>query len=220
MRTEFNSPLTGTGQAPGQRKRMAATATVLTAACLVAIAAVAGCSNDDNSAQARSRRTTTTSERETTTTTLSPEEAEKQAVIAAHDAAIQAIIDSSAPPSPDPDSPALAATHTDYMLEYAMSGIRGMRANGAALRFPEGSQRRSEVDSIRFEDVDGQRVAFLEVCTVDDAELFIVESGEVVSGGVRTIQTTEAMKNVDGVWKLAEQRPNVELEGVTGCAAD
>jgi hypothetical protein len=195
-------------------------AVVVVAVGLIAVGATASaCSKDSNQAEGRPRRTTTT-ERETTTTTLDPVEAEKQAVIAAYDAALQAETDSTAAPESNPDDPAIAATHTGPMLSFWVAQVTGYKREGSVSRLPENSVSRHEVESVSFGEDQGQQVAYLEVCTVGDGEQVIVATGAVVStGGVDTVQSTNAMVNEDGVWKLAEQRVNSRWEGVAGCAA-
>ncbi|MGH9210538.1 MAG: hypothetical protein ACRD2C_07620, partial [Acidimicrobiales bacterium] len=176
------------------------------------------CSGDNEEADATPSQTTAT-ERETTTT-LDPEEAEREAVVAALEAADQAQFDSSAAPSPDPQDPAIAATHTGLMLDNWTATVEGLRRTGVAFRLPENSQYRVEVDAVNFDEVDGQRVAFLEVCTVSDVERIVVATNEVAEGGVETIQASAAMRNEQDVWKLAEFRVNTTMEGEVGCAVD
>jgi hypothetical protein len=105
------------------------------------------------------------------------------------------------------------------MFDRLTETVRGLRANGWAIRYPENSQYRLDIQSIRFDEDDGQEIAFIEVCGVDDGERFDMASGEVLEGGVRTLQLTEAMRKVDGEWKLAERRQNSYQEGVVECAA-
>jgi hypothetical protein len=198
------------------RTQRSATPTVILLVCLLV---ATSCSGDDEEADATPSRDTTTTERETTTT-LDPEQVEREAVIAAHEAASEARLASAAAPTPDPEHPDLLATHTDFMLERWQTTVTGLQLNGWAFRRPEGSQSRTEVDDVRFDEVDGQRVAYLEVCDVSDTERYIVATGQVLSSGVLTVQATEAMRQVDGVWMLAERRENSEDEGVVGCAAD
>jgi hypothetical protein len=176
------------------------------------------CGDDDGGAEATPRRTTTTEAE--TTTTLDPAEAERQEVIAAYEAAEQAEFSSASAPAPDPDDPAIEATHTGLMLDYWVSVVEGLQRTGVAFRLPEGSQYRYDVDSMRFDEVNGQEVAYLEICTLTDEERFVMGSGEVAEGGLRTIQSSDAMVQEDGVWKLAEHRVNTTMEGVAGCAAD
>jgi hypothetical protein len=198
------------------------------AACLavpLALAVlVAACSGDDDDAaggrEASSSRDTTATSAAESTTTLSAADQEEQAVRDAHQAALQARIDSAAPPDPDPELPALLETHTGLMLEEWQSTVRALELNNFVIRYPENSVHRSEVESVRFDEVDGVEVAYLEVCSVDDGERFSTGTGSVLSGGVKTVQATEAMRKEDGVWKLAERQENSVDEGVTGCAAD
>jgi hypothetical protein len=184
---------------------------------LVAASSCGGDDDDEEEAEATPRRTTT-SERETTTTTLDPEEVERQAVLAASEVAAEARRDSAAPPNPDPDLPALAETHTGAMLDQWVDATTILRLNGFAIRYPENSQYRRDVESVSFDEVDGQSVAYLEVCTVDDGERFSMVTGDIFVSGVRTGHATEAMLQEGDAWKLAERRENDEWEGVAGCA--
>jgi hypothetical protein len=177
------------------------------------------CSKDDKDSGAGPRHSTTT-ERPATTTTVNPEDAAKQAVIEADLAATQARRDSAAPPAPNPDLQSLADTHAGLMFDQWRNTTTVLRANGFAIRYPEDSQARTDVDSVQIEDVDGVPTAYLETCAIDDGERIVVSNGEILQGGVRTIQATEAMQKLDGVWKLVERRENNYWEGVAGCAVD
>ena len=187
-------------------------------ALVVGLATVSACSGDDDDAAAGDEQATTTAP-ESTTTTVDPTAAKEAAVKEARQAADDVWKDATAPPDPNPDDPAIAAHYVGPMFDRLTETIRGLRANGWAIRYPENSQSWLEVQSIRFGEDDGQEVAFIEVCGVDDGERFDMASGDVLEGGVRTLQLTEAMRKVDGEWKLAERQPNSYQEGVVGCAA-
>ena len=194
------------------------TATVLGGALSLVVSA---CGGDDNEAEQQPR--TTTTEADPTTTTLNPEEAARNEVIAAREAADEAEIEAWGPPAPNPDLPALKDTHTGLMLDRVVSTARGLTRNGLAIEYPDDSQYRLEVTSISFQTVDGQEVAFLEVCGVDDGQQVVVATGTPVSelsGRVTTTEASEAMRKEDGVWKLAERREDSHQEGVVGCAAN
>ena len=118
---------------------------------------------------------------------------------------------------PDPDYPALAATHTGPMLEQRRNVLRALRADGRIIRYPTNSQYRIDIDEDTFK-LDGD-VATFEVCIVDDGERVVAATGEVISGGLGTAQARAAMRRIDGVWKLAERVQLAEWEGVAGCAA-
>ena len=140
-------------------------------------------------------------------------------MIAAYEAADEAASAALAPPTPDPEHPDLLATHTGPMLEQRQTVARGLAADGRAIRLPESSRYRVEVESVEF-DPDDPEVAFLTTCAVDDGERFVVETGEVIAEGLYTIAFTEAMQRVDGTWKLAERREENRWEGEAGCAVD
>jgi hypothetical protein len=176
--------------------------------------ALIGCSDnnhaDDEPASAQADRP------EGSSTSTSPEEGERQAVIEAYEGSVDARIEASAPPHPDPDSEALAETHTGPMLERSKEVILGLELNGWAIRYPDDSQHRVAVGSVTFQSDD---VALLDVCTVDDGERVDVATGEVLESGVGTIESTAAMRKVDGRWRLAEREEIDRWEGVDGCAA-
>ena len=183
---------------------------------LVLEALVAGCGDDAGSDEANGATTTSTAST-TTSTTTDPNAKERQAVIDAYLAAADAARAASAPPAANPDLPALVETHTGPMLEQRQEVARGLQANGWAIRYPADSRYRVEVESVEF---DGDDVAILKVCAVDDGERVVVDTGEVISSGLATGEITAAMQRVDGVWKLAERREDQQWEGEAGCAVD
>lgn len=186
-------------------------------------ALLTGCSDDDNADEASSMTETTASTTTTTTASADPEGAERAAVVAAYEDAVNAASDALAPPTPDPDHPDLLATHTGPMLEQRQTVASGLAANGWAIRLPKDTKFRAQVDpdSVEFEP-DDPDVAFLTACSVDDGERFVVKTGEPVadSGGLFTIEFSVAMQRLDGVWKLAERREENRWEGEAGCAVE
>ncbi len=175
---------------------------------------VGACGDDDSDGVTPPAESTTTTRRPTTTTT-DPAEALEAEVTAAYEASIRAFIDAAA--IPDPDFPALAATHTGPMLEQRQRVLRALQAEGRVLRYPPNSRYRIEVDEGTFESEND--IATFEICGVDDGERIVAATGEVVAGGVGTVHARVAMQRVDGRWKLAERQQLAEWEGVAGCAA-
>jgi hypothetical protein len=187
-------------------------------ALVVGFGAVGACSGDDDEGADDEEPSTTTTP-ETTTTTVDARAEEEAAVREARQAADEAWKAMTGPPEPNPDDPAISEHYVGPMFDRLTETIRGLRANGWAIRYPEDSQAHIEITSIRFGEDDGDDVAYLEVCGIDDGERFDMASGDVLEGGVRTLQLTEAMRKVDGEWKLAERRQNSYQEGVVECAA-
>jgi hypothetical protein len=191
------------------------------AAAVVSLALVLGgllaACGDDGDGENETGGTTSTVTASSTTTTEDPEAAERHAVIDAYLAAEEAAAAASAAAAPNPEHPDLLATHTGPMLEQRQEVFGGLRANGWAIRLPEGSKYREEVRSVEF---DGEDIAILDVCVVDDGERFVVDTGEVIASGVATVQWSAAMRRVDGRWKLAERREENRWEGEAGCALD
>lgn len=195
--------------------RSRAVARLVVVVALVLLGAAA-CSDDDVGGGSVASESTTTTRRSTTTTTADPAGALEAEVVAAYETSSQAFIDAAA--IPDPELPALAATHTGPMLEQRRNVLRALRADGRIIRYPENSQYRVDVDDDTF-DVNGD-VATFEICGVDDGERVVVATGEVVAGGVVTVKARVAMRRVDGAWRLAERQQLAEWEGVAGCAVE
>jgi hypothetical protein len=176
--------------APARRFAAVLGFTVLGAAFLT------GCSDDGGADEASSTAEATESST-TTTAVADPEEAEREAVIAAYEDAVNAASEALAPPTPDPEHPDLLATHTGPMLEQRQTVASGLVANGWAIRLPEDTKFRVEVEpeSVEF-DPDDPDVAFLTACSVDDGERIVVETGEPVadSGGLFTLEFAVAMQ--------------------------
>jgi len=192
---------------------------MVAAIAFVAVLAGAAACSDDDDGSAQSTSTTSnspTSSTTTTSTTLDPQASAEAEVIAAYDAASRAFIDAAA--IPDPNLPALAATHTGPMFEQRRNVLLALQADGRIIRYPPNSQYRVEVDQETFE-LDGD-VARFDVCGVDDGERVVVATGEVLAGGVVTVQARVAMQRVDATWRLAERQQLAEWEGVAGCAVD
>lgn len=180
----------------------------------IAVLAAASCSDDDGGAVASDSTTSSTARPSTTTsTTADPDEALEEEVEAAYIASSRAFIDAAA--IPDPNFPALAATHTGPMFEQRHGVLLGLQADGRVIRYPPSSQYRIEVSDI---EIDGD-AARLEVCVVDDGETVVASSGEVVAHGLFTVQARAAMRRIDGTWRLAERLEDGEWEGIAGCAA-
>lgn len=193
-------------------RRVPALARFLAVLAVAALAAAA-CSDDDGGAVSNDSSTTSTS-RASTTTTTDPAEALEAEIVDAYEASSRAFIDAAA--VPDPDFPAFVATHVGPMLEQRRTVLRGLQADGRIIRYTANSQYRIEVDDI---EIDGD-VARLDVCVIDDGETVVAATGEVVAGGLGTVQARAAMQRVDGAWRLAERRQEAEWEGIAGCATE
>ncbi|MGH9031163.1 MAG: hypothetical protein ACRDZV_03470 [Acidimicrobiia bacterium] len=183
---------------------------------LIAALALGACSDDDTDGSLNTGESTSTTRRPTTTTTVDPSEAGRAEVEAAYTASSRAFIDAAA--IPDPNFPALAATHTGPMLEQSRNVLRALQADGRIIRYPPNSRYRVEIDGETLQ-VEGD-VARFELCGVDDGERVVVATGEVVAGGVVTVRARVAMQRADGSWRLAERQQLAEWEGVAGCALE
>lgn len=101
------------------------------------------------------------------------------------------------------------------MLEQTTNLLRALQLDGRYIRYPANSQYRIDVEGV---EVTGD-VARLAVCVIDDGERVERASGNVIAGGVVTVQWTAAMRRVDGTWRLAERREESRRDGIAGCAA-
>lgn len=172
----------------------------LTVLLLLAVAlAASSCGDDDDASSSppTTRPATTTSNDQETSTTSAGDDSQ---VRAAYDAANRAFIDAAA--IPDPNFPAIAASHTAPMLEQRREVLRGLQLDGRIIRHPEGSQYRVVVESIETE----AEVSRIKFCAVDDAERVDTRTGEVISGGLVTVRGEAALRQEGRIWKLAEAR--------------
>ncbi len=148
-----------------------------------------------------------------TSTTLSRADVE-QAVLDAYLAGWEAKRISNDPP--DPDFPGLAETHTGPALDQAVENRQAFERSGRVGRFPKDSiaETRAEVVSL------GSDEAVVRDCSVDDGQIVIAETGEVVNDLVATVLFEGLMVLEDGRWKLRSLKVVEEWEGVAGCATD
>lgn len=183
------------------------------AAFLVVCAALLGACSDDGGTDDEAIGSTSTTRPMTTssTSTSQLEESDEAAVRAAYAAANRAFIDAAA--IPDPDYPAIAATHTGPMLEQSRDVLGALKRDNRVIRYPEHSVYEVAVDDIAIEG----EVARFSFCAVDDGERVDAGTGEVISSGVLTAQGKAAMRREGDVWKLAEQSFTSREEGVAEC---
>ncbi|MGH9117142.1 MAG: hypothetical protein ACRD0A_04475 [Acidimicrobiales bacterium] len=154
----------------------------------------------------------------TTPTTIDPEQVLRTELEAAYNAAEpQAFFEAAG--IPDPDHPALAATHTQPMLDVRRALMIALLGDGRIMRLPANSQYRNAFESIEFPPEPERTVAIVTVCTVDDGEVVDVATGQVIAGGAGTVQWRAAMRLENGVWQLAERQELGRWPGVAGCAA-
>jgi hypothetical protein len=155
--------------------------------------------------------TTPTTRPTSTTSTTEPVDDGEDAVREAYEAANRAFIEAAA--IPDPEHPAIAATHTGPMLEQSRDVIAALKRDNRVIRYPANSQYRVVVEDVEIEG-DVARFTF---CAVDDGERVDVSTGDVVSSGVLTARGDAAMRRDGDVWKLAEQEFTSREEDVAAC---
>ena len=192
---------------------------VAAAAAALALGLAGGACSDSGADSATPSTTTTSSTTTTVTTASNPTStsvaSEEAAARAGYEAASRAFIDAAA--IPDPDAPAVAATHIGPMLDQRRATLLGLRAEGKVIRYPTPSQYRIEIDEAT---IDGE-VARLTVCVVDDGQRVAREGANIEAGVVvTTVQGRVAMRRVDGIWKLAERSEENRWDGVAGCAVE
>lgn len=161
----------------------------------------------------RQTLTTETSASERTSDSDGKESTLEEEIIARYHAFWEARFEANQAPV-NPDHPGLREYATGDQLETAVAGIRQNEAEGLAVRRPEDSGRRSEVQVVS---VDGDQ-ATVQECFVDDGVVYRVESGEVINDSVATHNVRGAMERVDGEWRLSSSSLVQRWEGVAGCA--
>lgn len=116
---------------------------------------------------------------------------------------------------PDPFWPALKETSTGPEFKEAFDQIQAWKVSGRVASYPgpASRHRRPEVVS-----VDGA-TAILRHCEVDDGQLKVQSTGEVVNDHVVTLMSRVTLVLEDDRWKVSETTVEQQWEGVTGCAA-
>jgi len=200
------------------RSRRGALVATAAASILAVAVLAASCSGDDEATDQTSTTAegTTTSPSSTTSTTIDPAAQAEEEVVAAYEAASEAFLVAAA--IPDPDLPALAATHAEAMLNQRRGVLTQLKFEGRVIRVPEPSVGRIEAESFELRDSD---TAVLGVCIVDDGERYDAASGELLTDGQPgTSRFEAALRRVGGRWVLVEQLLQEEWPGVAGCATD
>ena len=185
-------------------------------ACFGALATLAACGGEASPSAATTTTTVTFPLSTSSSTSISTSNAvptEEAAVRSAYEVASRAFIDAAA--VPDPNFPALAATHTGPMLIQRRDVLLGLKADGRVIRYPQPSKYLVVVRSVDLQG-DVAKVAF---CAVDDGERVQVSTGEVLARGVSTVTGTAALQRQDGRWKLAEQKFDSRQQEVASCNA-
>lgn len=186
---------------------------------VLAIVLLAGCSDDGSSADpTTTSESSTTTEATTTTavpdtTTTSEPATDEEQILAAVDGFWQVLLDSSAPP--DPEHPDLERYMTGAQLERSQAVVENRLRLGQAVRPAEPSRYAHENELVT---VDGAN-ATVTSCEIDDLVLYDLASGMVLNDATYTREWTLRLEMAAGSWKIADATVDLELEGVTGCAA-
>jgi hypothetical protein len=138
----------------------------------------------------------------------------EQEVLAAYLAGWEAKHRSNDPP--DPEFPALGETHTGPALEQVVENRKAFQLSGRVGRFPTNSVANREAEVISLEADE----ATVRDCSVDDSQIVIAATGEVVNDLVATALFEGSMVVDDGRWKLQSLTVVDEWDGVAGCAVD
>ena len=117
---------------------------------------------------------------------------------------------------PDPDFPALRETATGDALGDAVEQLRAWQLSGRVARavgpVTEGVRVISASPS-----TDG---VLVRACHVNDDQVVIAETGQVVNADVVTRLYSVTMVQEEGHWKVSQLRVVERWEGVAGCAGD
>ncbi len=147
-----------------------------------------------------------------TTTTAAPTPEEE--VLAAYQGYWDAVDDAFGPPEVDPESPGLRRFATGEVLPGIIDSAEEVKAENAYVRTPEDSTHESEVVSLE------ESTATVRDCTVDDAVLERVGTGEILDDAVSTREYIAMLVLEDGQWKVAVLTEANTWEGVAGCAIE
>jgi hypothetical protein len=174
------------------------------------VLALSACGDSQGPSGVAAESTTPTTTEASTATTVD----RAQEVLNAYNQSWEAYHAASDPA--DPGHPALAETTTGPALQRAVEALEAFRASGRVGRFPEGSiaRRHPEVVSLLGDE------ATVSDCRVDDGQIVIAATGEVVNDLVGTALYEASMVVDDGRWKLRSLTLVQEWDGVAGCALD
>lgn len=146
-------------------------------------------------------------------TAAAPDPAAEE-VLAAYRGYWDAFLEANDPP--DETSLALQTYATGEAYEAVFDATQTNRLGGRAVRLPEGSVSRREVEVVSLEG-DG---ASVRDCAVDDAVVVDLDSGEVLDDDVVTRLATGELVREAGGWKVSFTRVEQTWEGVAGCAVE
>jgi hypothetical protein len=148
------------------------------------------------------------------------DDGERQAVVDAHEAALQAQRDSLQPPNPQ--HPAIAETHTHAAYDGWVSWVESARSDPADA-FVFAPPLEHEVLTVDIEEIDGAQVAWVMDCQLTQGETRtgtgFEPSPNPASGNTQL--AADIMTRDDGTWKLGLfLSVTVAERGTLGCMAD
>lgn len=91
----------------------------------------------------------------------------------------------------------------------------GRHLEGQASKRPDDSKSSTSITSVT---VTGDTAELIE-CTVDDATVYLVESGKAVNDKVATLERSATLRRDGELWKVADRVNEHEWEGIAGCAS-
>ena len=146
-----------------------------------------------------------------TTTAPTGDEAEVRAVIDRYWPAFLA-----ATMDPDPENPELKAILQSDAAIRILGAIEDLRNNGQRVVQPDPSVFAHEITSVTF---DGPDRAVVKECVIDDLQIVVTATGQIVNGAVTTSEYTSTVVRDEGVWRISTSEQTTRLEGVHDCTA-
>lgn len=104
----------------------------------------------------------------------------------------------------------------DRVAEAVFDATQTNRLGGQAVRLPEGSVSRREVEVVSV----GEERASVRDCAVDDAVVVDLDTGEVLDDDIVTRLAMGELVREDGAWRVSFTRVEQTWEGVAGCAVE
>jgi hypothetical protein len=153
--------------------------------------------------------TTPVTTRPAATTTKWPKE--QQDVLDALNRALAARDEAAA--SGSPFTHGMASTHVDPYLSRVQTRIFDRARAGQRARYPEQSVNKVEPISVV---MDGDR-AVVAACSIDDAVIYEVDTGNVVNADVSTALVRYLLLRIDETWKVSEYEITSRKNGASTC---
>ena len=185
---------------------------------LLVVLPLAACGGDDDPSAGPTAddtvvSTTSTTDPDPTTSTATADPTPEQEVEAAYLEIVRSYYERLQ--DPDPDDPSISEAHTGASLAQVTNHNQEMLAAGQRERFTERGVPTPDVRNVTLE---GDAIARIDNCYVDDVIVYVAATGAVVDDSASSLLVESVLVLEDGRWKLSEQLVIETTPGAEGCS--